>query len=87
MPMLPVAFSLMATFTSSLMLLGTPAEIYTTGTQFVVINLTYGKKKSFCFLYATKALTFYLSGLATPIVAYLFLPVFYKLNATSAYEV
>lgn len=27
-----------------------------------------------------------MTGLATPIVAYLFLPVFYKLNATSAYE-
>lgn len=26
-------------------------------------------------------------GLATPIAAYLFLPVFYKMQATSAYEV
>lgn len=47
--------------------LGVSNENYQFGTQFIVINLSY--------------------GLATPICAYLFLPVFYKLQATSAYEV
>ena len=42
-------------------------ENYAYGTQFVVINFSY--------------------GLATPIAAYWFLPVFFKLQATSAYHV
>ncbi|KAG5674078.1 hypothetical protein PVAND_004065 [Polypedilum vanderplanki] len=66
MSMVPVAFSLMASFMSSITLLGVSNENYLFGTQFVVINLSY--------------------GLATPIACYLFLPVFYKLQAASAYE-
>lgn len=65
--MIPVAFSLMATFMSSITLLGVSSENYTYGTQFVVINISY--------------------GLFTPVAAYLYLPVFYKLQATSVYEV
>lgn len=38
----PVAFSLMATFISSITLLGVSSEIYTFGTQFVAINVSYG---------------------------------------------
>lgn len=43
MPVLPVAFSLMASFISSITLLGVSNEIYTYGTQFIVINVSYGK--------------------------------------------
>lgn len=65
--MLPVAFSLMASFMSAITLLGVSAEIYMYGTLFFVINLSY--------------------VIFTPVSAYLFLPVFFKLQATSAYEV
>lgn len=63
----PVSFSLMASFMSAITLLGLSTEIYTFGTLFVVINLSY--------------------GVATAISAFYYLPVFYKLQATSAYEV
>lgn len=63
----PVAFSLMASFMSAVTLIGVSNENYQYGTQFIVINISY--------------------GLATPIVAYLFLPVFYNMRVTSAYEV
>lgn len=67
MSIIPVAFSLMASFMSAITLLGVSMENYSFGTQFVIINLSY--------------------GIGTPIAAYGFLPVFYKLQATSAYEV
>ena len=57
----------MASFMSAITLIGVSNENYQFGTQFVVINISY--------------------GLATPIVAYLFLPVFYNMRVTSAYEV
>ena len=38
---LPVAFSLMASFMSAITLLGVTMENYTHGTQFVLINLSY----------------------------------------------
>lgn len=63
----PVAVSLMASFMSAITLLGVSMENYAYGTQFIVINFSY--------------------GLATPIAAYWFLPVFFKLQATSAYHV
>ncbi|XP_043277279.1 putative sodium-dependent multivitamin transporter [Venturia canescens] len=61
-----VAIALMASYLSAVSLLGVSAENYVYGTQYAVINLSY--------------------GLATPIVAYLYLPVFFKLQATSAFE-
>ncbi|CAB3384428.1 Hypothetical predicted protein [Cloeon dipterum] len=66
MSIVPVAFSLMASFMSAVTLLGVSSENYSYGTQFVVINFAY--------------------GLVTPIAAYGYLPVFYELQATSAYE-
>lgn len=66
MGIIPVAFSLMASFMSAITLLGVSAEIYSYGTMFVVINLSY--------------------GIFTPVAAYLFIPVFYNLGATSVYE-
>ncbi|CAG0883156.1 unnamed protein product [Cyprideis torosa] len=63
---LPVAFSLMASFMSSITLLGVSSEIYRYGTQFVVINISY--------------------IIATPIAAFLFLPVFFRLGKVSVYE-
>lgn len=57
----------MASFMSAITLIGVSNENYQFGTQFVVINVSY--------------------GLATPIAAYLFLPVFYNMRVTSAYEV
>lgn len=65
--MLPVAFSLMASFMSAITLLGVSAEVYMYSTLFFIINFGY--------------------VIFTPIAAYLFLPVFFKLQATSAYEV
>lgn len=65
--MWPVAFSLMATFMSSITILGVSSEIYTFGLQFVIINVSY--------------------GIFTPAAAHLYLPVFFKLGTTSAYEV
>lgn len=67
MGIVPVAFSLMASFMSAVTLLGVSAEIYNFGTMFVVINLAY--------------------GIFTPVAAYLYLPVFFNLGATSVYEV
>jgi len=66
LPVYPVAVSLMASFMSAITLLGVSMENYAYGTQFIVINFSY--------------------GLATPIAAYWFLPVFFKLQATSAYN-
>lgn len=67
MGIIPVAFSLMASFMSAITLLGVSAENYSFGTMFVAINLSY--------------------GIFTPVAAYLFLPVFFNLGATSVYEV
>lgn len=66
MSVVPVAFSLMASFMSAVTLLGVPSENYYYGTQFVVINIAY--------------------IFGTPIAAYVFLPVFYKLQVISVYE-
>lgn len=63
---IPVAFSLMASFMSAITLFGVSAENYYHGTQFVAINLSY--------------------VLGTPIIAYVFLPVFFKLGNLSVYE-
>lgn len=57
----------MASFMSAVTLIGVSNENYQYGTQFVIINLSY--------------------GLATPLCAYLFLPVFYNMRVTSVYEV
>lgn len=57
----------MATFMSSITLLGVSAENYVYGTHFIIINISY--------------------GVFTPVAAYLYLPVFYKLQTTSVYEV
>ena len=66
MSILPVAFSLMASFMSAITLLGVSAETYTYGASFVLINISY--------------------IIGTPISAYIFLPVFYRLKITSIYE-
>ena len=62
-----VSIGLMASYLSAVSLLGVSSENYVHGTQYAVINFSY--------------------GLATPFVAYLYLPVFFKLGATSAFEV
>lgn len=67
MSVVPVAFSLMASFMSAITLLGVPSENYFFGTQYVLISVAY--------------------IVGTPIVAYLFLPVFYDLQVISVYEV
>ncbi|XP_064455843.1 putative sodium-dependent multivitamin transporter [Ornithodoros turicata] len=66
MSVIPVAFSLMASFMSAVTLLGVPAENYYYGTQFVIINIAY--------------------IFGTPIAAYVFLPVFYRMQVVSVYE-
>lgn len=66
MSVLPVSFSLMASFMSAITLLGVAAENYTNGTQFVVINISY--------------------IIGTPIAAFVFLPVFFQVGTTSAFE-
>ena len=67
MTIFPVSFSLTASFASAITLLGFPAEIYSNGTQFLMINLSY--------------------LIGTPICAFVFLPVFFKLKTTSVYQV
>ncbi|XP_034242343.1 putative sodium-dependent multivitamin transporter [Thrips palmi] len=66
MGIIPVSFSLMAGFMSSVTLLGVSSENYSFGTMFLIVNLSY--------------------GIFTPIAAYLYLPVFFNLGATSVYE-
>jgi len=67
MRVIPVAIGLMVSYLSAVSLLGVSSENYVYGTQYAVINISY--------------------GLATPFAAYFYLPVFFKLNATSAFEV
>lgn len=67
MSIVPVAFSLMASFMSAITLLGVVQEMYMFGTQFIMINFSY--------------------IIATPIVCYFYLPVFFRLQKTSVYEV
>ncbi|KAL3283629.1 hypothetical protein HHI36_006768 [Cryptolaemus montrouzieri] len=66
MPVLPVAFSLMASFMSAITLLGVSSENYSYGIQFIAINVSY--------------------AIFTWVAAYYYLPVFFQLQATSAYE-
>ncbi|XP_076036138.1 putative sodium-dependent multivitamin transporter isoform X2 [Oratosquilla oratoria] len=66
MSVLPVAFSLMASFMSAITLLGVSKENYMFGTQFITINLAY--------------------IISTPIVCYMYLPVFFRLQKSSVYE-
>lgn len=66
MSIIPVAFSLMASFMSAITILGVSSENYTYGFQFVIINVSH--------------LIF------TPVAVYLYLPVFFKLQTTSAYQ-
>lgn len=66
MSVLPIAFSLMASFMSAITLLGVSAEVYVYGVQFVLINLSY--------------------VVGTPLAAFVFLPVFYRLRLTSVYQ-
>ncbi|XP_039279382.1 putative sodium-dependent multivitamin transporter [Nilaparvata lugens] len=65
-PLFSVAVSLMASFISSITMLGIPPEFYARGTQFALIDLGY--------------------VLLAPVAAHLYIPVFFKLQATSAYE-
>ncbi|RZF43574.1 hypothetical protein LSTR_LSTR008087 [Laodelphax striatellus] len=65
-PLCFVAVSLMASFISSITMLGIPPEFYARGTQFALIDLGY--------------------VLLAPVAAHLYIPVFFKLQATSAYE-
>jgi len=67
MRVIPVAIGLMVSYLSAVSLLGVSSENYVYGTQYAVINISY--------------------GLATPFAAYFYLPVFFKLNATSTFEV
>lgn len=52
---------------SAITILGTPAEIYTYGTMYLWIILSF-------------ALSMYMAG-------YIYIPIFYRLRVTSAYEV
>ncbi|XP_025414481.1 putative sodium-dependent multivitamin transporter [Sipha flava] len=63
---IPVGFSLMASFMCTTSMFGLCAENYLRGTQFMVINAS--------------------NIIGTPIVAYVFLPVFYKLGYLSVYK-
>ena len=63
----PVAIGLMVSYLSAVSLLGVSSETYVYGTQYAVINISY--------------------GIATPFVAYLYMPMFFKLGHASAFEV
>lgn len=61
-----VSVSLMASFMSAITLLGVPAEVYSYGAIFFLINVSY--------------------IIGAPICAFFFLPVFFRLRCTSAYQ-
>jgi len=67
MSVLPVALSLLASFMSAILLLGTPAEIVLYGTQYWMICVSY--------------------FFVIPVAAYVFIPIFYRLELTSVFEV
>ena len=67
MSIVPVAFSLMASFMSAISLMGVVRELYVFGAQFIMINISY--------------------IIATPIVCYFYLPIFFRMQKTSVYEV
>jgi len=62
----PVAFSLMASFVSAIFMFGLSAEVFYRGTQFSIIFIAY--------------------TLATPVIGYVYLPVFFKQGNLSLYE-
>ncbi|PRD21478.1 UNVERIFIED_CONTAM: sodium-dependent multivitamin transporter [Trichonephila clavipes] len=66
MTVLPVAFSLMATFMSATVLMGIPAEMYLYGTSMAFMNVGF--------------------AIAPIITAYLFLPIFFANDVSTAYE-
>ena len=63
----PVAISVLASFVSSIAILGTPAEIYSFGAQFWLTPLS--------------------NFITIPVMAVVFLPIYYNLGLTSSYEV
>ena len=67
MASIPVAVSVLASFVSSIAILGNPAEVYTYGFQYWIQCFT----------------TF----ISVPVMALVFLPVYYNLRLTSSYEV
>lgn len=67
MSSLPVAVSVLASFVSSIAILGNPAEVYTYGFQYWIQCFT--------------------NFISVPIMALVFLPVYYNLQLTSSYEV
>ncbi|GFU22022.1 putative sodium-dependent multivitamin transporter [Nephila pilipes] len=66
MSVLPVAFSLMATFMSATVLMGIPAEMYLYGTNMTFMNVGF--------------------ALGPIISAYVFLPIFFANDVSTAYE-
>lgn len=67
MSSLPVAVSVLASFVSSIAILGNPAEVYAYGFQYWIQCFT--------------------NFISVPIMALVFLPVYYNLRLTSSYEV
>ncbi|GFY45108.1 putative sodium-dependent multivitamin transporter [Trichonephila inaurata madagascariensis] len=66
MSILPVAFSLMASFLSAITVIGVPAEMYRFGINLAYLNIGY--------------------VIGMVVTAYISLPVFFELNASTAYE-
>ena len=67
MGVFPMTMSLIASFMSAITLLGTPAEIYRNGTQYVILVFSY--------------------PIVMAATCYLYMPVFYKLEVSTSYEV
>ena len=67
MSSIPVAISVLASFVSSIAILGNPAEVYTYGFQYWIQSFT--------------------NFISVPLMALVFLPVYYNLRLTSSYEV
>ena len=67
MSSIPVAISVLASFVSSIAILGNPAEVYTYGFQYWIQSFT--------------------NFISVPMMALVFLPVYYNLRLTSSYEV
>ncbi|XP_037079494.1 sodium-coupled monocarboxylate transporter 1-like [Pollicipes pollicipes] len=66
MAILPVAISIMASFLSAILILGSPAEVYANGAEYWVVALAF--------------------VVVPPLVALLYLPIFYRCGLTSVNE-
>lgn len=89
MPILPVSFSLMASFMSAVSIMGLTREIYMFGTQFLgfvaFLILIVGNHQNDLLKHCPILAINISYCLGTPIISYIFLPVFFRQQSPSVY--